>query len=215
MKLPQRTFLVPALCLAVIALAGWRIWWSQGQRTDLNVKLQQGIGERLAALAVDHLDGHGKLAVVTLEPGQSEELDLQFAAFQRALADHPAVTIEDIDHVDAEGEAKYGPGRGLSARRLQRMIGKYADADLFVSFIGAPDPDDLEEQPLPAGHPRLLPAARNAKELYELIKLGLVRTAVVPRYEFPAPGPERPRTHAEWFDRHYQVVQLAADSGGR
>lgn len=215
MKPQQRSILVSALCLLVIALAGGRIWQSQSERTDLNVKLQQGIGERLAVLAVENLAGRGKLAVVTLEPGQSEELDLQFAAFQRALAAHPAVTIEDIDHVDAEGRAKYGPGRGLSARRLQRMIGKYADVDLFVSFIGAPDPDDLKEQPLPAGHPRLLPSARNAKELYELIKLGLVRTAVVPRYEFPAPGPERPRTPSEWFDRHYQVVQLAADAGGR
>ncbi len=215
MKPQQRSFLISVLCVLVIALAGWRIWWSQGQRTDLNVKLQQGIGERLAALAVESLAGRGKLAIVTLEPGQSEEVDLQFAAFKRALANHPAVTIEDIDHVDSEGEAKYGPGRGLSARRMHRMIGKYTDADLFVSFIGAPDPDDLKEQPLPSGHPRLLPAARNAKELYELIKLGLVRTAVVPRYEFPAPGPEPPRTRSEWFDRHYQVVQIASDAGGR
>ncbi len=215
MKPQQRSLLVSVLCVLVITLAGGRIWWSQGQRADLNVKLQQGMGERLAALAVESLSGRGKLAIVTLEPGQSEELDLQFAAFKRALAAHPAVTIADIDHVDSEGRAKYGPGRGLSARRLHRMIGKYADANLFVSFIGAPDPDDLEEQPLPAGHPRLLPAARNAKELYELIKLGLVRTAIVPRYEFPAPGPEHPQTAAEWFERHYQVVQLAPAAGGQ
>jgi hypothetical protein len=215
MKPQPRSLLVSALCVLVIALAGGRLWFSQSERTDLNVKLQQGIGERLAALAVESLAGRGKLAVATLEAGQSEELDLQFAAFKRALADHPAVTITDVDHVDSEGRAKYGVGRGLSARRLQRMIGKYADADLVVSFIGAPDPDDLKEQPLPAGHPRLLPSARNAKELYELFKLGLVQAAVVPRYEFPAPGPERPRTPSEWFDRHCQVVQLATDAGGR
>jgi hypothetical protein len=214
MKPQPRSLLVSALCVLVIALAGGRLWFSQSERTDLNVKLQQGIGERLAALAVESLAGRGKLAVATLEAGQSAELDLQFAAFKRALADHPAVTISDVDHVDSEGRAKYGVGRGLSARRLQRMIGKYADADLVVSFIGAPDPDDLKEQPLPAGHPRLLPSARNAKELYELFKLGLVRVAVVPRYEFPAPGPERPRTPSEWFDRHCQVVQLATDAGG-
>ncbi len=215
MKLLQRSFLVPALCLLVIALAGWRIWLSQTERTDLDVKLQQGIGERLASLAVESLSGRGKIAVVTLEAGQSEEIDLQFAAFERALAAHPAVTIDDVDHVDSEGQAKYGPGRGLSARRLHRMLGKYADADLFVSFIGTPDPDDLEEQPLPAGHPRLLPVSRNPKELYELIKLGLVRVAIVPRYEFPAPGPDRPRSGSEWFDRHYQVVRLAPDAGGQ
>ncbi len=215
MKPQHRSLLVSALCLLVIALAGGRLWFNQGERPDLNVKLQQGIGERLATLAVESLAGRGQLAIVTLEPGQSEELDLQFAAFQRALAKHPAVTITDVDHVDSEGRAKYGTGRGLSARRFHRMIGKYTDADLIVSFIGAPDPDDLKEQPLPAGHPRLLPIARNAKELYGLIKLGLVRAAIVPRYEFPAPGPEHPRTRAEWFDRHYQVVQLGTDAGAR
>ncbi len=215
MKSQPRSLLVSALCLLVIALAGGRLWWSQGERPDLNVKLQQGIGERLAVLAVESLEGRGRVAVAILEAGQSEELDLQFAAFKQALAEHPAVTITDVDHVDSEGRAKYGAGRGLSARRFHRMIAKYADADLIVSFIGAPDPDDLKEQPLPAGHPRLLPAARNAKELYELIKLGLVRTAIVPRYEFPAPGPEHPRTPSEWFDRHCQVVQLGTDAGGR
>lgn len=214
MKPQQRSLLVSGLCVLVIALAGGRLWFSQSERTDLNVKLQQGIGERLAAVAVESLGGQGKIAVAILEAGQSDELDLQFAAFERALAKHPAVTITDVDHVDSEGRAKYGPGRGLSARRLQRMMGKYPDANLIVSFIGAPDPDDLKEQPLPAGHPRLLPAARNGKELYELFKLGVVRAAVVPRYEFPAPGPERPRTPAEWFDRHCQVVQLATDAGG-
>lgn len=214
MNAQQRSLLISALCVLVIALAGGRLWFSQSERPELNVKLQQGMGERLAALAAENLAGRGKLAIVTLEPGQSEELDLQFAAFKRALAEHPAVTITDVEHVDSEGRAKYGVGRGLSARRLQRMIGKYADADLIVSFIGAPDPDDLKEQPLPAGHPRLLPSARNAKELYELIKVGLVRAAIVPRYSFPAPGPERPRTPSEWFDRHCQVVQITTDAGG-
>jgi len=28
----------------------------------------------------------------------------------------------------------------------------------------------------------------------------------VPRYEFPAPGPENPKTPQEWFDKRFQIV---------
>ena len=49
--------------------------------------------------------------------------------------------LDEVDRVDGDKGDKYGPGGGLSLRRLTRLMEKNRGTEVLVSFIGLPDPD--------------------------------------------------------------------------
>jgi hypothetical protein len=191
----------------------WRTQWSPRPMHEL---LHRGVGERLAEEIVQVLGPKGRLVVITLLPGTSPVLDAQETAFRERLNRWPELKVVRTDEVASEKGDKYGPGTGLSARRFLRLAEKESDADLIVSFIGTPDPEDLPEakgSPMGAPGPRLVAISRSPKELVDLIERGLLVRALVPRFHYPAPGPAVPGTAAEWFESRFQVVTPEALGG--
>lgn len=204
MKSKVKSKVSAVISLVVIAVAGIQIWRFARDNGQVNAQLHRAVGERLAAETIRVTSGRGRIVVAKLDHGQSPVIDCQFATFRKALRASSQFEIIDIDTPDPEKKSKYGPGTGMSARRFARLVEKHANADLIVSFIGAPDPKELK---LSAGKsPRLVAVCRSPKELKALFERQILVVALVPRFHFPAPGPEKPRTSDEWFDRQFEVV---------
>src|SRR5262249_43748016 len=102
-------------------------------------------------------------------------------------------------------QPKYGVGSGLSGRRYIRTVNKNTNATVFVSFVGAPRITKEEEAELVV-HPKFIAEARNVEHLPRLFQKRLIDVAVVSRFQFPAPGPENPKSPNEWFTKRYQII---------
>jgi hypothetical protein len=198
------------LVMAASALFAWQNYFAA---PAINVALHQGIGEALAEETIRCLDNRGDILVITMADGDSEILAAQFAAFRKRI-EKSAVRIKDVELIDSEKKDKYGPGLGLSASKLAREVKKNTKKAAIVSFVGLPKLDEEEFAALGESVPPLLTFSRDAEKLGPLLKRGLVKAAVVPRFKFPAPGPEKPRTPPEWFVSQYQLIRPAAQVAG-
>lgn len=201
----KNTFLVLG-SLVAIAASVWFVWKHHFAAPKINVALHQGIGEVLAAETIQSLDNRGDILVITLADGDSEILAAQFVAFREKLK-KSGVRIKEVQLIDSEKKGKYGPGLGLSASKLAREVKKNAKRAAIVSFVGLPKLDDEEFVALGEVVPPLLAFSRDADKLGPLIKRGMIKSVIVPRFKFPAPGPETPRTSGEWFTNQYQVIR--------
>lgn len=201
----KNTFLVLGSLIAITASV-WFVWKHHFAAPKINVALHQGIGEALADETIKCLDNRGDILVITMADGDSEILAAQFAAF-RANIEKSGVHIKDVQLVDSEKKAKYGPGLGLSASKLAREVKKNTKRAAIVSFVGLPKLDDEEFVALGEVVPPLLAFSRDADKLGPLIKRGMIKSVIVPRFKFPAPGPETPQTSGEWFTNQYQVIR--------
>jgi hypothetical protein len=94
----------------------------------------------------------------------------------------------------------------LSASKLTREVKKNLNREAIVSFVGLPEMDEAELATLGETGPQLLTFSRMPDKLGPLLQRGRVAAAIVPRFRFPAPGPEAPGTPGEWFTNQYQVV---------
>jgi hypothetical protein len=97
----------------------------------------------------------------------------------------------------------------LSARKLALEVKKNSRKAAIVSFVGLPKLDDGEFAALGDTVPPLFVYSRNAKKLGPLLNRQVLKAAIVPRFQFPAPGPEKPRTPKEWFVNQYQMIRSA------
>jgi hypothetical protein len=61
-----------------------------------------------------------------------------------------------------------------------------------------------------AAAPKFIVESRSPDHLPKLFEKHLITVAVVSRYAFPAPGPRKPKTPQEWFDKRFQIVAAEA-----
>ncbi len=127
----------------------------------------------------------------------------------RSRTSSPEIEIDEIERLDADKKAKYGPGTGLSASRLLRLAAKNQDLDAIVSFVGLPDLDPKELTALGTNGPRLIAFSRNLKKLGPLLHSRRLEAAAVPRFQFPSPITSEPRTPGDWFDLQCQWITPA------
>lgn len=198
--------LIIAVALGAIVAASWSMWRQVFAPPVYNVALHQGIGQAMAEQTMSVVNGQGRITVVTMDAGDSPIVAAQFNAFLKALKESGAIHIEKQVVIRSEKADSYGPGYGLSARKLAREVQKNPDVDAFVSFVGLPWLDEEEITELGPSVPAMIATARDGRKLGTLAEHGILRAAVVPRFQFPAPGPEHPGSPQEWFDSHYQVV---------
>lgn len=198
--------LVAAAALLAIAGSAWFIWHTTHSPSKINVLLHQGIGETLAEQALKVANPKGEIVVITMETRDSEVLATQFSAFKERLKTAKGARVGELITIDSEKKSKYGPGFGLSASKLSREIKKHSDASVFVSFVGMPSLDDKELKELGDSVPPLVAFCRSADKLESLLQRNYLRAAVVPRFQFPAPGDGMPRTSSEWFDFQFQAI---------
>lgn len=207
-----KDILIAVAAVMVIAGAGLFIWKNHFAAPKINTALHEGIGVALADETIRCLDNKGDILVITMADGDSEILAAQFAAFRGRIG-KSNVQIKEVQLIDSEKKSKYGPGVGLSASKLTREVKKNLKKAAIVSFVGLPKLDDEEFAALGEHVPSLITFARDREKLGSLLKRGTIKAAIVPRFKFPAPGPEMPSNPGEWFTNQYQVIRPVGVTG--
>jgi coenzyme F420-reducing hydrogenase delta subunit len=208
-KLKQR-LIAAGVVGVILASCAW-IYFTQIKSARHNVGLHQKIGEVLAERAAELVGKKGRLVTISISTKEWPELKTQIDAFKKKLKRLGDYELREYE-MDTKDQPKYGVGSGLSGRRYVRTVKKNPNADLFVSFVGAPRLTNDEAAEL-GKKARLIAESRSGDNLPALFERKLIEVAVVSRFEFPAPGPEKPTTPEEWFVKRYQV--LTADPGDK
>lgn len=208
-KQPTRTSTHPKLIAlgataAILASCYW-IYHSEFGLPDINLPLQQSIGMVMADETFHEVGHLGKIVIVTMSTRQSPELKVQVDAFQKHLKTLGGLTIADKVVLDPGENPKYRAGSGLSTKRFLKIARKHAGVDAIVSFVGAPEVTDEQLKQLKSV-PKFIAETRSYEALVTLREKKVMVSAIVPRFEFPAPGPRQPQTPQQWFDHYFQVV---------
>jgi len=192
---------------AILAILGSALWIYRKEfaSPDINIPLHQAVGQAMARETSRLVGRLVKVVLATTETGQAPELKVQIEAFKKELRQLGGITIEDTLTLEPGDNPKYRPGAGLSAKRFLKIARKHAKADAIVSFVGAPQLSEAEIAQLKS-IPKFVAETHSPEKLVDLFLKKILRAAIVPRYEFPAPGPRKPRTGRELFDRYFQIV---------
>ena len=206
----QKSSLIMAVCVVVSAACSIWIYRTQFHAAKFNVGLHQRTGEVLAEQTAKLLEGKGKVITIAIELKEWPELKTQINAFEATLKKLGNFEVREYV-LDTKDQPKYSVGSGLSGRRYVRIVNKNTNADVFVSFIGAPNlkKEDLAELSV---KPKFVVEARSTDNLAKLFEKNLVSVAVVSRFQFPAPVAKGPKNADAWFIEHYQIVTPAEAS---
>ena len=200
--------LVSFIALLVIAGSGWITWKRHAATPDFAVPLHQAVGDTLAVELMREVDGTGEVLVITLDDSDSPLLATQLQAMRQALERSGRLRIGKQVAVDPGKRTGYQPGAGLSAGKLCREIQKFPEAVAVVSLVGLPAIDDSDLKVLGTRRPPLFAVCRDRRKLESLARHQWVHSAIVPRFEFPAPGSGTPQRPHEWFDRQFQLIRF-------
>jgi hypothetical protein len=204
---PSRKKILLIFLVLVPAVILLGIWLYRSQTTsepEPSKPLHTGLGEVLAQETIQFVGTNGNIVLIVHEEGESPEMDVQVDAFKDLIYD-TAIKIVRTDSISVDKGGAV-PGQGMSGKRLVRLAQKYPQAKAFVSFVGVPDADAEELKQLANPAP-LLAFTRSSDEVSDLMKMKILQAAIVPRFQFPAPGPKKPQTNRDWFDKQYQVVR--------
>jgi len=195
-----------ALAFALLTIGGSAAWiyWYEYQAPQHDVELHRRIGEVMAEQTARVAGKKGKIVLIAIPTRGEPELKTQLEAFRTKLRSSGDYYIRDYE-MDTKGQDKYGVGMGLSGRRYVRTANKNLDAAAVVSFIGAPDLKDEDIAELQKV-PKFVAQARSVDNLPKLFEKQLISVAVASRFNFPAPGPIKPRNAQDRFDKRYQIV---------
>jgi hypothetical protein len=199
----KRGMTAAAAGAVIIASCTW-IYFTQIRAVQHNVALHQRIGEVIAEQTAELIGGKGRVVTIGIETKEWPELKTQLTAFHTRLKALGTYEVRDYE-MDTKDQPKYGVGSGLSGRRYVRTVNKNTNANVFISFIGAPRLNKEERAEL-AIKPRLIVEARAVDNLPSLFQHQLLDVAVVSRFQYPSPGPESPKTPQDWFVKRYQLV---------
>ena len=195
---------------SVLAIAGSALWiyYHEFKGPKHNVALHRRVGEIMAEQTALQVGPKGHLVLLTIPLGAEPELRTQLEAFRRALRKLGDYDIKEHEF-DPKDQPKYALGTGLSGRRFARAVKNNPKADAIVSFVGAPR---LSEEDLAAltKVPKFIAESRSPDHLPKLFEKRLIQVAVVSRFVFPAPGPRKPKTSQQWFDKRYQIIEADA-----
>ncbi|MDE3067371.1 MAG: hypothetical protein KGJ60_07440 [Verrucomicrobiota bacterium] len=201
----KQTLTAAAAVLVTLISVAW-IWWTEFAAPAANdAPLNEAVGRVLAEQTARIVGRTGSIVLVLMETRHAPELQVQVDSFQKNLKLLGAIAIQDRVVLDPGNNPKYRPGSGLSAKRFLKIVRKHPGVDAIVSLIGAPRMSDAQLAELKPV-PRLIAETHSPERLVNLFDRKILVAAVVPRFEFPAPGPKKPRTDQQWFDRYYQLL---------
>ncbi len=199
---PRKILLAVGALLTIGASSVW-IYHREFRTPEYNVALHQRIGEVIAEQTAKAAPTKARILVITIPTDDQPELETQIKSFNRALQRLGDFSVKDHE-LDTKDQPKYGPGTGLSGRRFVRAVNNHP-CDAIVSFVGAPKLSDEQIGEMKYS-PIFIAETRSTDHLPKLFEKKVIRVAVVSRFLFPAPGPLKPSTPQEWFDKRYQIV---------
>lgn len=202
---PSKQRLLVAACLvAIVASMAW-IYEFEFRTPESNVPLHRAVGMALADETARVIGHHGNIVIVTMDTRKSPELKLQMDAFEKDVKTIGGITTKDKVVLDPGENPKFRPGSGLSAKRFLKIARKHPGADAIVSFVGVPELSDQELAQLKTA-PKLIAETHSPEKLVNLLEKKVLVAAIVPRFDFPAPGPRKPETSRQWFDHYFQIL---------
>lgn len=208
---PQnRQVSIALAAIVVIAATGFWIYKKNFAEPvhQPTLKTHTALGEVLAEETTRLVGPAGQIVVITLEDGQSSELDTYYEAFKDGLK-KSSIKIMRTDTIN-DTSGKYGPGNGMSGRRFVRAVTKYPEAGAVVSLVGLPDADEEELKELEGKSvPKVIAFARHSKDLDKLLKKRWVQVAIIPRVQ-SRQSASKPKTPREWFDSQFDIVRASA-----
>jgi len=199
----KNALLATGSLLVIVASALW-IYYHEFKAAKHSVALHERVGEVMAEQTAKLVGKKGRVVTISIDTKEWPELKTQMDAFRKTLKKLGDYELRDYP-LDTKDQPKYGLGSGLSGRRYVRTVKKNEKADIFVSFIGAPklNKEDMAEL---GTKPRFIAESRSGDNLPALFENQLINVAVVSRFQFPAPGREKPRTPQDWFTKRYQLL---------
>ncbi len=201
--LTKRGLTIATAVAAIVGSCTW-IYVTQIKAVQHNVGLHRRVGEVLAEQTAALIGKKGRIVTIAIETKEWPELKTQIDAFKAALKKLGNYDVREYE-MDTKDQPKYGVGTGLSGRRYVRTVRKNENADVFVSFVGAPKLSDEEVAEL-TRKPKLVAESRSPDYLPSLFSNQLITVAVVSRFQFPSPASGDPKSPQEWFTKRYQVV---------
>ena len=207
----NRNLLIGAVAVLVIIASVVFLLWHHGEGGRLDTRLHRTLGMVLAeetAKLVAGSTNKTRICVIALKPKESPAIKLQLDAFAHAVTNLTRAKIKATEYVDSSTSDKYGPGGGLSARRYARVMHNNTNSDVFVSFIGVPEWDKTEFSHWSNGFPPLVAETRDRKRVKKLFEKGLLKTAIVPRFTYPAEKSSDGNEDRDHFLRRHQVVTV-------
>lgn len=199
----KRAATAAALLAFIAVMCAW-LYFSQTRAAKQDMGMHQRIGEVLAEQTAGLIGAKGKIVTLAIETKEWPELATQIEAFNSALKKLGTYEVRAYE-MDTKEQPKYGAGSGLSGRRYVRTVNKNEDADVFVSFVGAPKLSDEEIAEMKR-KPQFVAESRSLENLPNLFRKKLIAVAVVSRFQFPSPGPDNPQTPQDWFAKRFQVI---------
>jgi hypothetical protein len=196
--------LVVACVLAITGSALWIYHFEFGS-TGTNLRLQQSVGQILATETARVTGRPAKIVLVTVNAPSAPELKYQLEAFQKELHRIGDITVQDKVVLDPGDSQKYRAGAGLSSKHLLKIMRKHSGVDAIVSLVGVPEIPDQDLAQVKS-EPKIVAETHSPEKLVGLLEKKILVSAIVPRFEFPAPGPRKPKTNREWFDRYFQII---------
>jgi hypothetical protein len=204
-----KTKLVALCAVLAIVTSGLWIYLTQFRSPELNVSLHQAVGQVMAEETVKIVGHVGKIVLISMDPAHAPELKVQISAFEKHLKLLGGITVQERIVLDPGDNPKFRPGSGLSAKRFLKIARKHQGVDALVSFVGAPQVEETDLAQLKTP-PKFIAETRSPERSMVLLDKKILLAAIVPRFEFPAPGPRKPGTSRQWFDRYFQVVSPGA-----
>jgi hypothetical protein len=204
-KNARKEKLIASAAIIAILVSVFFIYRTQFAGRSQNEKLHHAVGQVMAEETSRLVGPAGKIVLVTTDTRTAPDLKLQIEAFRKQLAFLGSIKIKDTLVLDPGDSTKYRPGAGLSAKHFLKIVRKNADVNAIVSFVGAPELTDQEMAQMKAV-PKFIAETHSPEKLTRLLDKKVLLSAIVPRFEFPAPGPRKPETSREWFDRYFQII---------
>ncbi len=202
---PRQRLVAAGAILAILASAFW-IYRTEFAAPGVNRPLHEAVGQVLAEETVRIVGHTGKVVIVTVDTRTAPELKVQVQAFEQHLKSLSSLAIKDKVVLDPGDNPKYRPGSGLSTKRFLKIVRKHPGVDAIVSFVGAPPMTESEITQVKST-PKFIAETHSPERLAGLFVKQILNVAIVPRYQFPAPGPKKPQTDRQWFDRYFQLVK--------
>lgn len=196
----SRQKLLAGASLIAIITSALCIYDFEFRTNAANKELHQAVGLALADETARATGHHGNIVLVTVDARNSPELKWQLEAFEKDLKTIGGLSIKDKVVLDPGENPKFRPGSGLSAKRFLKIARKHPAADAIVSELSEQDLAQVKTSP------KLIAEAHSPEKLVDLLTKKILVSAIVPRFEFPAPGPRKPQTSRQWFDHYFQIL---------
>lgn len=200
----KQKLIVTGAVLAIVGSAFWIYRWEFAQPV-FNAELHRAVGQIMAEETSRLLGHNAKVVIVAMETRHAPEMKLQIESFETHLKLLGGIAVKNRVMLDPGDNPKFRPGSGLSEKRFLKIARKSSGADAIVSFVGMPEISDGNLANLKS-IPKVIAETHSPEKLINLLNKKILNSAIVPRFEFPAPGPRTPETSRQWFDHYFQIV---------